>query len=160
MLEYVIIIQPLGLLYGSSGRFLSPENLVGRSGTQFPPTAATLSGLFAYYARQNNKPEILPKLLLAGPFWAKENNPQNFYLPTPFNCLVKDNEIQYQMFFDGENWKILEDNQPKIPPDDKYRLMTGKNYKSRSQKNSQKFKQTPGNFYPTFTPASKNSSDG
>jgi CRISPR-associated protein Cmr3 len=124
MLEYVIIIQPLGLLYGSSGRFLSPENLVGRSGTQFPPTAATLSGLFAYYAHQNNKPEILPDLLLAGPFWAEENNPQNFYVPTPFNCLVKDNEIQHQMFFDGENWKVWEDNQPTIPPDDKYQKGT------------------------------------
>jgi hypothetical protein len=44
---HLIIIEPLGLLYGSAGRFLSPENLVGRSGTNFPPSAATLSGLFA-----------------------------------------------------------------------------------------------------------------
>ena len=46
-LKYLITIAPLGLLYGSAGRFLSPENLVGRSGTHFPPSSATLSGLFA-----------------------------------------------------------------------------------------------------------------
>ncbi|NJR66897.1 MAG: CRISPR-associated protein Cmr3, partial [Leptolyngbyaceae cyanobacterium CRU_2_3] len=47
MFRYLIAIEPLGLLYGSAGKFLSPENLVGRSGNSFPPSAATLSGLFA-----------------------------------------------------------------------------------------------------------------
>jgi len=45
MFKYLISISPLGLMYGSAGAFLSPENLVGRSGAKFPPDAATLSGL-------------------------------------------------------------------------------------------------------------------
>ncbi|MEL7036813.1 MAG: type III-B CRISPR module-associated Cmr3 family protein [Cyanobacteria bacterium J06592_8] len=131
MLKYLIRIQPLGLLYGSSGRFLSPENLVGRSGQQFPPTAATLSGLFAYFFQQNNQPELLENLLLSGPFWAKEEDPQNFYVPTPFNCLVQDKVIKDQMVFDGENWKVWSDDEKlkdkkilKTPPDDKFQKGT------------------------------------
>ena len=45
MFKYLISINPLGFMYGSAGAFLSPENLVGRSGAKFPPEAATLSGL-------------------------------------------------------------------------------------------------------------------
>lgn len=49
--QYLIIIKPLGFLYGSAGRFLSPDNLVGRSGTSnlgfksflIPCTAITTS---------------------------------------------------------------------------------------------------------------------
>lgn len=85
MFKYLITIEPLGLLYGSAGAFLSPENLVGRSGTKFPPSAATLSGLFAAaYGK-----EEIQTLKLAGAFWAFIHNPQNFYVPTPFNCLTK-----------------------------------------------------------------------
>ena len=45
--KYLLTVEPLGFLYGSAGRFLSPENLVGRSGDSFPPSAATVSGIFA-----------------------------------------------------------------------------------------------------------------
>jgi CRISPR-associated protein Cmr3 len=80
----------LGLLYGSSGRFLSPENLVGRSGSSFPPSAATLSGLFA--ASSGNAD--IRDLMLAGPFWGNvdelTSSTQNFYVPTPRNYLVKE----------------------------------------------------------------------
>ncbi|MBE9040256.1 CRISPR-associated protein Cmr3 [Oscillatoriales cyanobacterium LEGE 11467] len=91
--KYVITIEPLGLLYGSAGRFLSPENLVGRSGTSFPPSAATLSGLFAAHANastpnEEQRNEHLKPLQVAGPFWAKRDNPQNFLVPTPFNYIV------------------------------------------------------------------------
>lgn len=85
--RYLIAIEPLGFLYGSAGRFLSPENLVGRSGTSFPPSAATLSGLFAAFYQGDESQ--LKNLQLAGPFWAKQEEPQNFYVPTPLNCLVK-----------------------------------------------------------------------
>jgi CRISPR-associated protein Cmr3 len=86
--QYLIAIAPLGFLYGSAGRFLSPENLVGRSGTHFPPSAATLSGLLA--AHYTDNPRQLEYLQLAGPFWAwnEADRLQNFYVPTPFNCLV------------------------------------------------------------------------
>ncbi len=82
MFQHLIAIEPLGLLYGSAGRFLSPENLVGRSGASFPPSTATLSGIFA----ASHDPADLQSLCLAGPFWSKTNHLQNFYVPTPFNC--------------------------------------------------------------------------
>jgi CRISPR-associated protein Cmr3 len=91
MFQYLIVIEPLGLLYGSAGRFLSPENLVGRSGVSFPPSAATLSGLFASAYQEDMKFDQLQSLQLAGPFWGKSDKPQNFHVPTPFNCLVKLN---------------------------------------------------------------------
>lgn len=91
--SHLVIIQPLGLLYGSAGRFLSPENLVGRSGSSFPPSAATLSGIFAAELGGDN----IKSLQLAGPFWAWSRNPQNFYVPAPLNCLVKKQKIQHQI---------------------------------------------------------------
>ncbi|NJL21525.1 MAG: CRISPR-associated protein Cmr3 [Leptolyngbyaceae cyanobacterium SM1_3_5] len=89
MFKYLISIEPLGLLYGSAGAFLSPDNLVGRSGENFPPSAATVSGLVAaHYAEQKPNSEEFRSLKLAGPFWAKDKAPQNFYVPTPFNFLT------------------------------------------------------------------------
>ena len=82
--SHLVTIQPLGLLYGSAGRFLSPENLVGRSGSSFPPSAATLSGIFAAELRGDIK-----NLQLAGPFWGKFDDLPDFYVPTPLNCLIE-----------------------------------------------------------------------
>jgi CRISPR-associated protein Cmr3 len=116
---HLIIIEPLGLLYGSSGRFLSPENLVGRSGSNFPPTAATLSGLFA--ASQDENADIRD-LMLAGPFWGNvdelTSSEQNFYVPTPKNCLVKDGKIVDKLSWNREHeaWK----NKDNETPVDKY----------------------------------------
>jgi len=87
MFQYLITIEPLGLLYGSAGAFLSPENLVGRSGAKFPPSAATLSGLLA--AAYSTQLEELRTLQLAGPFWAFADQPQKFFVPTPFNYVTK-----------------------------------------------------------------------
>ena len=44
---HLLLLQPLGLLYGSSGRLLSPEALTGRAAEQFPPDAPTIAGLIA-----------------------------------------------------------------------------------------------------------------
>lgn len=82
--SHLVTIQPLGLLYGSAGRFLSPENLVWRSGSSFPPTAATLSGIFAAKLRGDIK-----NLQLAGPFWGKFDELPDFYVSTPLNCLIE-----------------------------------------------------------------------
>ncbi|PZO53456.1 MAG: CRISPR-associated protein Cmr3 [Phormidesmis priestleyi] len=100
MFKYLISIEPLGLLYGSAGRFLSPENLVGRSGQSFPPSAATLSGLFA--AQYGNTD--VQSLQVAGPFWGNANEvestaKQNFYVPAPYHCLVKDGHLDQQLFW-------------------------------------------------------------
>jgi CRISPR-associated protein Cmr3 len=125
MLSHLIIIKPLGLLYGSSGRFLSPENLVGRSGRQFPPTTPTLSGLFAaHYGNGSEKVPELENLLLGGPFWANLDNPQNFYVPTPFNCLVKDTgkekKLEHKIIYDQQQEKWVDSKTLEIPPDDKF----------------------------------------
>ena len=118
MFTQLVTIEPLGLLYGSAGRFLSPENLVGRSGTSFPPSAATLSGLFA--AAYGNAE--IQNLQLAGPFWAWNENPQNFRIPTPFNCLVRNKVLRYVMAWYQGKWCVWsKDNQQwKTPPNDKF----------------------------------------
>ena len=93
MFKYIIAIEPLGLLYGSAGRFLSPENLVGHSGRSFPPSAATVSGIFA--AEYGN--DHVQSLQVAGPFWGKTkevvSEDQIFYVPTPMHHLIKDGQI-------------------------------------------------------------------
>jgi CRISPR-associated protein Cmr3 len=121
---HVIIIEPLGLLYGSSGRFLSPENLVGRSGTNFPPSTATLSGLFA----ASKKDADIRDLMLAGPFWGNvdelTSTNQNFYVPTPKNYLVKDGKIKHKLTAEikyvdkqGKNFYYWLDEDKKTPVD-------------------------------------------
>jgi CRISPR-associated protein Cmr3 len=153
--EYLIVIEPLGLLYGSSGRFLSPENLVGRSGSSFPPSTATLSGLFA--ASCSNKD--IQDLMLAGPFWAKTDEltpaKQNFYLPTPRNYLVKDGEIEHKLtwkkYIDKQNqesygWRDG-DNEP---PNDKFESNT---WLAIEQWNEPKeVKKAPWKFLPHLHP--------
>lgn len=152
MFQYLIVIEPLGLLYGSSGRFLSPENLVGRSGISFPPSAATVSGIFAAaYAQQipdsQSLKQRLHPLQLAGPFWAWSHTPENFYVPTPFNCLIKDKKLQSMMAWHpgpcsiyGEEiereeiqqtmswqegvWAVWSEEQWQTPPNDKFERKT------------------------------------
>lgn len=113
--RYAIAIKPLGLLYASSGGFLSPQNLVGRSNSKFPPDSPTLSGIYA--AHYGHKSPELDNLLLAGSFWSYEEQEQDFYVPTPLNCLVKDEEIQGVLTFQNQGWR-LPDGKPK--PKEKY----------------------------------------
>jgi CRISPR-associated protein Cmr3 len=92
MFKFLIKIQPLGFMYGSAGAFLSPENLVGRSGAKFPPDAATLSGLF-FSANKNSSiathEELRDELYTAGPFWAMADSPEYFYVPMPRHKVVR-----------------------------------------------------------------------
>jgi CRISPR-associated protein Cmr3 len=83
ILQYILTVSPLGMLYGSAGPFLSPENLVGRSGDRFPPNATTVAGL--YGANQWKEKGDLDDLYIVGPFWAKQSNVENFYVPVPLN---------------------------------------------------------------------------
>lgn len=80
--EYAIEITPLGMLYGSAGAFLSPENLVGRSGAKFPPDAATVAGLITY---QTKPKKHKCTLQVAGPFWSSDND---VYVPIPWNYII------------------------------------------------------------------------
>lgn len=94
MFKYLITVQPLGLMYGSAGAFLSPENLVGRSGSKFPPDAATLSGLFFSANKDQqfaNHEELRDKLYVAGPFWSIVGNEEYFYVPLPRHKVIKEN---------------------------------------------------------------------
>ena len=113
--QYAIAIKPLGLLYGSAGGFLSPENLVGRSSTKFPPDATTLSGVYAaHYGEQSNE---LKTLQLAGSFWSYEGDELNFYVPTPFNCLVKEGKIHSILVLNEDKWRLPQNN---LPEDTKF----------------------------------------
>ncbi|WP_218079667.1 type III-B CRISPR module-associated Cmr3 family protein [Anthocerotibacter panamensis] len=91
MFQYLITVNPLGLLYGSAGPFLSPENLVGRSGAKFPPEAATLSGLYFRDLEESRRGEFRD-LVLAGPFWAEAwaeaDEPKRFYVPIPRSKII------------------------------------------------------------------------
>jgi CRISPR-associated protein Cmr3 len=171
MFRYLITIEPLGLLYGSAGRFLSPENLVGRSGSHFPPSAATLSGLFAaYYAQKpadstpcdQSSQLIINDLCLAGPFWANSDTPQSVYVPTPFNCLVKNGTIRHLMVWHPEDrqWRVWsEADQTWItPPNDKFEhgtwvsICDWKKLQHQSTARSVAVHQEPWKFMPHLHP--------
>jgi CRISPR-associated protein Cmr3 len=95
MFQFLITISPLGFLYASAGAFLSPENLVGRSGAKFPPDASTLAGLFfsanksLAFAKQE---ELRHDLFVAGPFWAQRDDPEAFNVPIPRHRIVGEHD--------------------------------------------------------------------
>ncbi|PPJ62114.1 CRISPR-associated protein [Cuspidothrix issatschenkoi] len=123
MFKYLISINPLGLMYGSAGAFLSPENLVGRSGAKFPPDAATLAGLMFRINKVNEKltqVELRDNLYVAGPFWAKLNNKQNFFVPIPWHKIIAKKGFG-EWKIENDEWK-LEKNIEKPEPD--YRWQT------------------------------------
>lgn len=110
MFEFLISIKPLGLMYGSAGGFLSPENLVGRSRAKFPPDASTLSGLFfsANKVQKFAEHETLRDTLhVAGPFWTNDNLirlRQTFYLPVPRTKIIGDKGID-EWKLSGDRWQ-------------------------------------------------------
>lgn len=97
----LITISPLGLLYGSAGGFLSPENLVGRSNTKFPPDSATVSGLLLNANREQqfvNPQQLKRDLVIAGPFWANRDTPSRFYVPIPWHRIIgKDDSDEWEL---------------------------------------------------------------
>jgi CRISPR-associated protein Cmr3 len=107
MFKFLILVRPLGLLYGSAGAFLSPENLVGRSGSKFPPDAVTLSGLFLSTNREKpfaDHEELKMNLTIAGGFWAKDEDfqhgNQDFYVPIPRSLIIDEDKT--------DQWEIKE----------------------------------------------------
>jgi CRISPR-associated protein Cmr3 len=103
MFQYLITISPLGFMYGSAGAFLSPENLVGKSGKKFPPDAATVAGLFfsanhATHGAIAAHDTLKHTLHVAGPFWAQRDQPEVFYVPIPRHRIIdKDTEDEWQL---------------------------------------------------------------
>jgi CRISPR-associated protein Cmr3 len=88
-------------MYGSAGGFLSPENLVGRSNTKFPPDAATVAGLLLNANREQRfiDPQQLKRdLVVAGPFWADRDTPTRFYVPIPWHRVIgKDDSDEWEL---------------------------------------------------------------
>ncbi|MBW4418963.1 MAG: CRISPR-associated protein [Myxacorys californica WJT36-NPBG1] len=106
MFKYLVIVSPLGFLYGSAGAFLSPENLVGRSGAKFPPDAATLAGLFFSENKHNEiaaHDKLKHELFISGPFWAKQDDPEAFYVPTPRHRIIGEGK--------DDEWKLTAQRQ-------------------------------------------------
>jgi CRISPR-associated protein Cmr3 len=109
MFKYLIKIQPLGLMYGSAGAFLSPENLVGLSGRKFPPDAATLSGLFLSTGKSQPDvwEELRQNLHVAGPFWTiceKPGDGEYFYVPlSRHKILGKDGNGEDR----ADEWQLI-----------------------------------------------------
>jgi CRISPR-associated protein Cmr3 len=79
--SHLVTLEPLGLLYGSLGRLLSPEALTGRASEHFPPDSPALSGLLA---SQLSRREVWD-LHTAGPFWLHPEN--GLMLPAPLTLL-------------------------------------------------------------------------
>jgi CRISPR-associated protein Cmr3 len=145
--KYLILIEPLGFLYGSAGRFLSPENLVGRSGSSFPPSTATVSGIFA--AHYGNKE--IQNLYLAGPFWGKTEevkSQQNFYVPTPLTYLIKNGELRHKLSWNAakEGWF---DEKGEAPAD---KFDKGTWLAIADWKNPNKVEKSPWKFSPHLHP--------
>jgi hypothetical protein len=92
---YLLLLEPLGLLYGSSGRTLSPETLTGRAAEQFPPDAPTIAGLIASQLERpsglNTQDTPLWNLHTAGPFWI--NLDGDLMLPAPLTLLQEHSGI-------------------------------------------------------------------
>ena len=128
MFRYIIKIQPLGLMYGSAGAFLSPENLVGLSGRKFPPDAAALSGLLLSSSKSQPKvwEDLRQNLYVAGPFWARCKKPgdeEYFYVPLPRHKIIgkdKDGEEcadQWQLI--SGKWERISQQSPELSEEDK-----------------------------------------
>jgi len=154
MFKYLITIKPLGYLYGSAGGFLSPENLVGRSRSKFPPDPATLSGLFfsanktlAIDSQQN----LIDKLHIAGPFWAKEEKIQDFYIPIPWTKIIDEKE--------SDEWEIKERKWQRknreLTPAYQWQKISAWNKSAQEIKDNQAIEKSPWQFVPMLHPKMK-----
>jgi len=79
--QHLILLDPLGLLYGSSGRLLSPQALTGRASEHFPPDSPALAGLLATRLDRGQ----VWDLHTAGPFWLDPI--EGLMVPAPMTLL-------------------------------------------------------------------------
>ncbi len=159
MFKYIIYITPLGMMYGSAGAFLSPENLVGRSGAKFPPEAATLSGLiFSVNKTQKDftQEELRDNLLVAGPFWTTNDDKQNFYVPIPWSKIISKKAVDEWIFQDGNFIRKNQDSgeeQDKIEPDYQWQRITTWKDSAELLKSNQSVTATPWKFVSILHPS-------
>ncbi|MBN3897849.1 MAG: CRISPR-associated protein [Nostoc sp. NOS(2021)] len=158
MFKYLISINPLGFMYGSAGAFLSPENLVGRSGAKFPPEASTLSGLIFSISKttgQFSQTELRENLYVTGPFWAENNNKQNFYIPIPWHKIISKKGIG-EWRIENEQWQLEKDIEK---PEPDYRWQTIESWKNspKGLQTSKSIADNPWKFVPFLHPRIKQS---
>ncbi|YAF99232.1 MAG: CRISPR-associated protein (plasmid) [Nodularia sp. CChRGM 3473] len=151
MFKYLICINPLGFMYGSAGAFLSPENLVGRSGSKFPPEAATLSGLF-FSVNQAKKlwdaEQLSKTLCVAGSFWGEWDNPEYFYVPIPWTKIIAEN--------DSSEWEIKNEHwhneNSKLEPDYQWQRINFWNYSAEEIRSNGYAAKSPWQFVSVLHP--------
>ncbi|MBE9033130.1 CRISPR-associated protein [filamentous cyanobacterium LEGE 11480] len=157
MFQFLIKIRPLGLMYGSAGAFLSPENLVGRSGTKFPPDPATLSGLYfstnktqAFIDHQTLRNE----LHIAGPFWADIDDPEYFYVPVPKHKLVTQKDCKTWFLKQGK-WHCDDSKDTDAPTYDWQTINAWDGEPESMKSNSEVAENPPWKFIPVLHPKTK-----
>lgn len=153
MFKYLVTIHPLGLMYGSAGAFLSPENLVGRSGAKFPPEAATLSGLIFSANKVNQQftqHDLSANLFVAGPFWAKVQDKQNFYIPIPWSKIIANKGVDEWQFKNGQ-WQ-LENQSEKLEPDYRWQTINSWGLAPKVLKSNKSVAENPWKYLPCLHP--------
>ena len=156
MFKYLILIQPLGFMYGSAGGFLSPENLVGRSRAKFPPDAATLSGLYFSTNKVQaftTQEDLNKNLYVAGPFWTSETHSKNFYVPLPQTKVVTEKKVDEWTIKNGKWERQLPDEDLK----DSYGWQRASSWDNlvKTIKNNQHAAESPWKFISMLHPKMK-----
>lgn len=100
--QHLILLEPLGLLYGSRGRVLSPEALTGRAAEHFPPDSPAFAGLMANCIDRTS----LRDLYTAGPFWCSSSG--NLMLPAPLT-LLQEGEGDQRCSKRRLQWRALDE---------------------------------------------------
>jgi CRISPR-associated protein Cmr3 len=158
MFKFLIVIRPLGLLYGSAGAFLSPENLVGRSGSKFPPDAGTLSGLILATNQEQkftDHEELKTNLSVAGAFWAESDHPENFFVPIPRSRIVGEKNKDFDEWaLTNNKW---ERQHPDLDPEYQWQSINSWHKQTPQLKRPEKGKlndvgKTPWEFMPILHP--------
>lgn len=159
MFKYLIVINSLGFMYGSAGAFLSPENLVGRSGAKFPPEAATLAGLFFSANKLNQhfeQEELNKNLFVAGPFWAKCEKIEYFYVPIPWHKIIAKKGTDEapkgvdEWRIEGGKWKR---DYPTLEPDYRWQVLDSWEYSPYAiRKNKDFAADSPWKYIPILHP--------
>ncbi|GAB1543355.1 hypothetical protein NUACC21_60290 [Scytonema sp. NUACC21] len=158
MFKYLISINPLGFMYGSFGAFLSTENLVGLSGSKFPPEASTLSGLFFSVnktKKQFSQEELRKNLFVSGPFWAKCHDKQDFFVPISWNKIIAKKGIDEWILKDGEWHRQKQDE--KLEPDYRWQTITSWGHPPKALKDNKSISDHPWKFVPFLHPKIKES---
>jgi CRISPR-associated protein Cmr3 len=110
---HLISLEPLGLLYGSSGRFLSAENLTGAAGEHFPPDSTAFSGLITAHLPHDQR----AGLHTAGPFWCRlDESALDLRLPAPLTLLQNDHSVVARLAWQAEHFAWLPDGEVGAKP--------------------------------------------